>query len=116
MATQTYTPSTAPGNGGATVAATQNGSMATGDTHRFLNDGKTILSFDKGANACTLTVTTPNTVRGVAVADPTFTIAASTEDQIVGPFAPDVFNDSDGYVSFTISENTGLTCTIIRLP
>lgn len=115
MATQTFTPTTAPGNGGATVAATQNVPL-TADTHKFLNDGKTILLFDKGSNACTVTVTTPNTVRGVAVADPTFTIAANTEDQVIGPFAPDVFNDADGYVSFTISEQTAITCTVVRLP
>jgi hypothetical protein len=115
MATQTFTVSRAPGNGGATVAATQNVPL-TADTHRFLNDGRTVLSFDKGAGACTVTVTTPGTVRGVAVADPTYTLAASTEDQIIGPFAPDVFNDSDGYVSFAISEQTGITCSVIGLP
>lgn len=115
MAVQTFTPSQLTGNGGATVAATQNVPLAA-DTHKFLNDGKTILSFDKGANAATVTVTTPNTVRGVAVADPTYTIAASTEGQYIGPFSPDVFNDSDGYVTFSVSEATGMTCEVIRLP
>lgn len=116
MATVTWTPNNLVGNGGATVAGTQNGSLSTSDTYRFINTGKEVISFDKGAGACTVTVTTPGTQRGIAIADPTFTVAASTEDQFIGPFSPDVFNDSDGYVSMTFSEITGLTATVVRLP
>lgn len=114
MATVTWTPSVAPGNGGATVAATQN-VPTTSDTFRFLNNGRIIASCDKGANACTVTATTPGTLRGVAVADPTYTVAASTEDQIIGPWSPDLFNDSDGYVSLTFSEVTGATVTLVQI-
>jgi hypothetical protein len=115
MAVVTWTPTALSGNGAATIAATQN-VPTTSDTFRFLNTGKTLLSCDKGAGACTVTATTPASVRGVAVADPTYTVAASTEDQILGPFSPDLFNDSDGYATFAFSEVTGMTVTALQMP
>lgn len=117
MATITWTPTQAPGNGAAAVAVTRNGSLSTSDTYRWLNTGKEILLVEKtGATDCTITATTPATQRGVAIADPTFTCPATTGDVVVGPFSPDVFNDSDGYTSITLSNITGLTVAVVRLP
>lgn len=116
MATQNFTPTQLVGNGNATIAATQNVPLAA-DTHYFPNTGREFLRFDKGASAATLTVVTGGNVRGVAIADPTYTIAANTEAQYVGPFSPDLFNDpATGLVSFTISEQTGMTCEVVRFP
>ncbi len=117
MALNTWTPSVATGSAGPILTATQNGSLSTSDTYRFQNNGKTILSCDKGAGTCTATATTPGTLRGVGIADPTFTIAASTEDQIIGPFDPALFNDADGYCTFAFTVDVvGLTVTVIALP
>lgn len=114
MATVALTQHTATGTAGATVAATANTSLtATTNTYTFVNDGKTMLCYEKGAGACTATVTTPGTIRGVAIADPTHTIAASTKGQFAGPFAPDVVNDSNGLCSVVFSETTGLIVYVV---
>lgn len=116
MAEVALTPAVAPGTG-ATVAVTQASSLtATTNNHTFVNDGRTVLVCAKGASACTVTVATPATVRGVAVAEHTYTLAANTNYQLIGPFPPDVFNDSDGKVSIVFSETTGLIVGTIRLP
>lgn len=116
MAVVTWVPNQLAGNGAATVAGTQNGSLSTSDTYKWLNSGREILSLDKGSNACTVTAVTSATVRGVAVADTTYTVAASTEDQLIGPFSPDLYNDADGYCTVSFSEVTGLTATLVRVP
>lgn len=113
MATVPLTPQVGTGGSGAALTNVAN-AQATGNTYTFQNDGKTLLHFEKtGAGSCTVTVTSPATVGGLAVADPTFTVPASTGDVWIGPFRPDLFNDSNGLVSFTVSEATGLTVDII---
>lgn len=115
MAIVALTQSVATGGAGATVAATANTSLtATTNTYTFFNDGKTMLVYEKGASACTATVTTPGTVRGVAVADPAHTIAASTKGQFAGPWPTDVFNDpATGLCSVVFSETTGLIVYVV---
>lgn len=109
MATVALSQNTALGGAGSILTATQNSSLvATTNTYTFVNDGKTLLICEKGANACTATVTTPGTQRGIAIADPAFTIAASVKYQILGPFPVDTFNDANGLCSVVFSETTGL--------
>jgi len=113
----TETVSTAPGIGGVTAAITQNtGLVATTNSYTFQNDGKTILVCAKGAGACTATLTTPGTVRGVGIADPAYTLAASTNYQVIGPFAVDLANDASGLATVTFSETTGLIVGVVHLP
>jgi len=72
--------------------------------------GKTILHF-RNTNAAprVVTVVTQPTVDGAAIAEKTFTVAATTGEIIIGPFDPNVYNsayDSESllynclYVSF----------------
>lgn len=116
MAVVTITPVESPRDGAGAVAVTRTSPMSVSDSYRFLNDGKIVLLFEKtGAGACTVTVTTPATLGGIAVADPTYTVPASTGDVVIGPFNPAYFNDENGYVSFTVSEITGLSCGVMRV-
>jgi hypothetical protein len=88
------------------------------DTFVFSNDGRTVLHFMKsGAGACTVTISTPGTVDGLAVADRTVTVAATTGDVVIGPFPPDTYNTPglSTFAGFTVSEVTGLTVAILRL-
>lgn len=90
--------------------ATDN-AITTGNTYQVPNNGRTLLHFRKtGAGDATITFTTPRTVAGLAVADPTVRVPATTGDVLVGPFPPDVFNDTDGVLEFTTDEGTSLTC------
>lgn len=89
------------------------------DTFQFNNTGREFLHFMKsGAGACTVTIVTPTTVDGLAVADRTVTVAATTGDVMIGPFPPGMYNTagSSTFAGFTMSEVTGLTVAIVRMP
>ena len=111
MAVVTWTPDVVTDAG---VTVTRHGSLSTSDTYKFRNDGKTRLLVEKsGAGACTLTMVTPATVRGLAVSDKTATIAASTGDVALGPFPPSLYNDENGDMTVSFSEITGITAAVI---
>lgn len=73
-----------------------------------------LLFVKTGAGACTVTFVTPRTVDGLAVANPTATVAATTGDVACGAFVPKTYNDALGRVSFTVDEATGLTIAAIK--
>lgn len=83
----------------------------------FANDGKTwIEAIKTGAGACTVTLTTPKTLGGLALADQTDTVAATTGTRRIGPFEPALYNDGYGDINVQFSEITGLTVSVLRLP
>jgi hypothetical protein len=96
---------------------TDNGSLSISDTYQVPNNGKVFVHFKKtGAGACTVTIVTPGTLDGNAVADKTFSVPATTGDIHVGPFEPGIYNASgQPYFEFTLSEVTGLTYACARL-
>lgn len=115
MATVRWTPQDAAS--GSDITPTRNGSLSTSDSYVFANDGKVILLAEKtGASDCTYTVTTPKTLGGLALADQTGTVAASTGDKIIGPFEPSTHSDSNGDVTIAFSNIAGLTVAVVRLP
>lgn len=86
------------------------------DTFLVRNDGRVMLHFkNTDGSAETITVQTPKTVNGLAVAELTVTIPATTGDKMVGPFPPGTFNDSSGDLKFTASNGTATTCAVVRL-
>ena len=92
--------------------------LTAGDTLKVANDGRVLLAFEKsGVGAAVVTLTTPATVAGgVAVADPTVTVPASTGDVVVGPFPAGIFSDDAGDLSFSVDDDAGLTVAVLRLP
>ena len=98
------------------LAAVYTGTLLTTNTYRVRNDGKTILHFLKtAAVACTVTIDTPNTVDGHAIAQATVTVAATTGNQFCGPFPKSVYNDSQGDLTFTCSDVDGLTVAALEI-
>lgn len=86
------------------------------NTYLVRNDGKTILHFKKtGAGDCDVTIYTPNTVDGNAIADLVVTVPATTGDVFIGPFPPAVYNDENGDIEFGLEEVTGFSGAILRL-
>ena len=88
------------------------------DTFHFVNTGVEFLHFKKsGAGACTVTIVTPETVDGLAVADRTITVPATTGDVMVGPFPPKHYNTpgTNLFAGFTLSDVTGLTAAVVRM-
>lgn len=72
---------------------------ASAASDKFANNGKQyLLVYNGDSGAHVLTFTSPVTVDGLAVADPTVSVAAGAT-KLIGPFKPSVFNDSDGYVA-----------------
>ncbi len=98
------------------LEASYTGSLSATDTYKVKNDGKVVLHFKKtGAGECTVTVTTPREFDGLAVADLTFTVPATTGDVFAGPFPPYAYNDGKDNLSFTVSEVTGLSVAALRI-
>ena len=90
--------------------------MATADNYIVRNDGKVLLHFIKtGANPATITIVTPKTVGGLAVAEQTFVVAATTGVEFAGPFPPDLYNDGSGDMDVSTSEDTAITIQAIQL-
>ncbi len=87
---------------------------ASASSDKMANNGKQYLlvkNGDTGAHVLTF-VTTP-TIDGLAIADPTVSIAAG-ETKLIGPFKPSVFNDSDGYVVITTDVITAQTVVVLQ--
>lgn len=87
---------------------------AAGGGDQFLNDGKTYLEVVNGATDCNVTIVTQSTVDGLAVADKTVTVSASTRKKI-GPFPPSIYNDTSGYVQLTYDDVSNVTVGVFRL-
>lgn len=100
--------------GGTTTTYT--GSLSTSNTYTVPNDGKVFLHFKKtAAVACTVTIVTPNTVSGLAIADQTVTVPASTGDVMVGKLSVDLFNDpTTGLLTFSLSDVAGLSVGVFH--
>ncbi len=120
MPTITLTPQQAV-RGGLTNVLTASGAsplLNVADTFIFNNTGHEVIQFRKsGAGACTVTITTPGTVDGLAIADRTVTVPATTGDVTIGPFPPETYNTAgtDMLAGFTVSEITGLSAMILRI-
>ncbi len=90
--------------------------IATGNTYKVRNSGRVALLFEKtGAGEAIITVVTPATLAGLAVADQTITVVATTGDVTAAKFPPSAFNDGNGDLSFTTDEGTGLTCAALAI-
>ena len=92
------------------VNVTDNDTAATtGNNYFFQNDGRVKLLCASTPGA-TVTVETTVTVQGLAVTDYTAAVAA-TNQLVIGPFAMNDFNDSQGRAKVTVSAN----CDIIAI-
>ena len=87
--------------------------IATGNTYQVrVPPGGVVLNWVKtGAGNATITITTPGTVRGLAITDQTLTVAATTGDMI-GLFKDPAFINGSGDLEFTTDEGTSLTCAV----
>ena len=90
--------------------------MAAADNYIVRNNGRVILHFIKtGAGAATITIATPKTVGGLAVAEQTFTVDATTGIEFAGPFPPEIYNDASGGMDVSTSEDTGITVQALQI-
>lgn len=86
---------------------------ASADGNTFVNNGSVLLYIKNGSGATiTATLTTPQTVHGLAVSDLSVAVAAAGE-KVAGPFGPETFNDSDGKVTVSWSATSSVTFAVL---
>ncbi len=96
------------------IVATAGTGQASTTSDKFANNGKQFLLVHNGdSGAHVLTFTSPATVDGLAVADPTVSLAAGAS-KLIGPFKPSVFNDEDGYVTMASDIATLQTVQVLQ--
>jgi len=89
------------------------------DYHMFVNDGRTFLFLIGGTANCEITILTPGTVDGLAIADLVFDIPlGATEYRIMGPFPTDIYNQSDRkvYINWEDANIANVKVAVIRMP
>jgi hypothetical protein len=83
----------------------------------FANDGETFLQVKNAGNtACVVTIQTPATFEGVALADPTVTVPITTGDKMIGPFPKAAFNQVNGQVYVDFDQVVSVTVAAIHMP
>lgn len=93
---------------------TNTGSLSTSNTYLVPNDGKTVLRVNnKSGEATKVTIKTPNTVGGNAIADKEVEVIAG-EERIIGPFERDTYNNVDGNLEVTFSKITEVTVAALK--
>ena len=113
MADRRLTPDKATTGG---VTTTILSDILVADTHQIRNNGRVFLRIVKGgAGNAVLTFITPITVGGLAVANKTATVVATSGIMIIGPFPPALYNDSSGDLEWTVDDVVGLTCEAVQL-
>ncbi len=99
------------------ITPTYQGSLSASNTHQVNNNGKVFLHFKKSAAVnAVVTVITPPSLDGNAVADLTVTVPANTGDKMFGPFDPSVYNVLGGHdLEWTVSDVDGLTMAAVLM-
>jgi hypothetical protein len=92
-----------------TAADNANGETCPNNGNLFLHVKNT------GGGSCTVTVTTPGTVDGLAITDLTVVVPLTTGDRMIGPFPTGTYNDSSGNISVAYSTGTGVTAAYVQL-
>lgn len=90
-------------------------SVTTADDFKFLNDGR-VFMVAKEVNAANneITVTPTKEVDALAIATRTVDVAAS-ETWVLGPWNPDIYNDSDGYITFGTEADEASGIALVRV-
>ena len=96
------------------VTPTYNSASANNNT--FANDGHTIIEVkNTSGSPINVTIETPGTVDGNAVADLVVAVPATSGDKIIGPFPPSIYNQTGGVIYLDWSATTNVTVAVIRV-
>jgi hypothetical protein len=97
------------------ITPTYNAATDT-DGDGFSNDGRTFIQvLNTNGATRTLTIAIPVTVDGCAVAGKALTIPATTGNKYIGPFPPDIYNQSNGQVYLNWSAVADVTFAVVRM-
>ncbi|MEE8599238.1 MAG: hypothetical protein V3S69_07000 [Dehalococcoidales bacterium] len=90
-------------------------SITAVDGFTFPNNGRALLYVENDAGALVLSFTIQLTVDGKAVTAKAITVTAS-ENWVMGPFPPNIYNDADGLVTVTPDADLASAVAVIQLP
>lgn len=91
-------------------------SAGNADGHFVPNDGRVILEVkNTSASPVNVTVQTPGTVDGNAIADLVVAVPATSGDKMIGPFPASIYNQADGSIYVDLSAATGVTVAAVRV-
>lgn len=98
------------------LAPTYAAAAGGGDT--FTPGQNTFLHVKNGSGgAITVTIATPGTTSGLAIADVSVSVPATTGDRMIGPLPGSLFTDpATGVGNITYSGVTSLTVAIVDVP
>jgi hypothetical protein len=82
--------------------------------HSIENNGRVVLHVKTAGTPCTVTIQTPGTVDGMAVADRTVALGATAE-RFIGPFPPDYDQPTGDGVYVDFSAVTAVTVAALRV-
>lgn len=111
MADVTLTPQTIDKDG-ATPSYT---AIDATDTYLVRITARTLLHFKNTGSQAMITFTTPGDVAGLAIADPTLTVPATTGDKMIALIPTDVFADGSGIARFTNDIASGVTVAVVQV-
>lgn len=98
------------------ITPTNTGSLSVANTYQVRNDGKTFLHvINGGGTECNVTIDTPGNVGGLAIAQQTVAVPATTGDVMIGPFPPAIYNDPSGDLNVTFDFITSVTVATVQL-
>lgn len=91
-------------------------SVLTANTYLVNNNGNVLLHIkNAGASSCTVTIETPHTVGGLAIADKTVVVPATTGDVMIAAFPPGIYNGSNSNMKVTFSSEDSVSVAAVRL-
>lgn len=96
------------------VAESFSAAAAAGTGNKYPADGKTWLHVKGTGTQKILTISTPGTVDGLAVADRTVTIPATTGDIMIPPLPPSQYGQVDGMIYIDLDLATAITYCAFR--
>ncbi len=97
------------------LEATQTGSLSVSNNYQSPNVGAVILHIvNGGGSPDTVTIVTNKTIGGLAIAYQTVAVGAG-EERFIGPFPPDLYNNSDGELEWTHSFITSVVQSALHL-
>ena len=88
--------------------------LTTSDTFQFHNSGRERILLKKGTGGANVVVETHVVADGNVLPDKTIALTAN-RDRLSQYFEPNIYNDDDGKVGFTLSAVTNLSIAIVRL-
>lgn len=94
---------------------THTGSLNVSNNYQTPNNGRLFIYVTNGGgSASVVTIATPGTVDGLAIADRTVSVPAG-EDRMIGPFPPHIYNNANGEIDVSFSFITSVTLAALNL-